>query len=176
MFTFFFEIKKERLKSFERFLLIRPKHLLRKICFTFNSKKAFYILKLFTWKLFLHETFNYVIPRLVQVKIGEYFIFVPIQVLKISTYGTKYSRMDQVKFFKGCLPQILLGPFLNILSHIKLLFTRLRFSLLVNRKPPIGISQETANITIFSATLIYKKTITFKKFYFCGDAPLNCFL
>ena len=25
--------------------------------------------------------------------------------------------MDQVKFFKGCLPQILLGPFLNTLSH-----------------------------------------------------------
>ena len=25
-------------------------------------------------------------------------------------------RMD--KFFKGCLPQILLGPFLNTLSHI----------------------------------------------------------
>ena len=31
---------------------------------------------------------------------------------------TKYSRMDQVKFFKGCLPQILLGPFLNTLSHL----------------------------------------------------------
>ena len=27
------------------------------------------------------------------------------------TNGTKYSRMDRVKFFKGCLPQILLGPF-----------------------------------------------------------------
>ena len=26
--------------------------------------------------------------------------------------------MDQVKFSKGCLPQILLGPFLNTLSHI----------------------------------------------------------
>ena len=24
-------------------------------------------------------------------------------------YGSRYSRMDQVKFFKGCLPQILLG-------------------------------------------------------------------
>ena len=46
-------------------------------------------------------------------------------------YGTKYSRIDQVKFvegslsrpyplkiFKGCLPQILLGPFFNILSYI----------------------------------------------------------
>ena len=26
--------------------------------------------------------------------------------------------MDQVKFFKGCLPQILLGAFLNTLSHL----------------------------------------------------------
>ena len=26
--------------------------------------------------------------------------------------------MDQVKFFKGCLPQILLGPFLNTLAHM----------------------------------------------------------
>ena len=33
-------------------------------------------------------------------------------------YGTKYSRMDQVKLFKGYLPQILFGPFLNTLSHI----------------------------------------------------------
>ena len=33
-------------------------------------------------------------------------------------FGTKYSRMDQVKFFKGCLPQVLLGPFLNTLSHL----------------------------------------------------------
>ena len=33
------------------------------------------------------------------------------------TYETKYSRVDQVNF-KGCLPQILLGPFLNTLSHM----------------------------------------------------------
>ena len=33
-------------------------------------------------------------------------------------FETKYSRMDQVKFFKVCLPQILLGPFLNTLTHI----------------------------------------------------------
>ena len=45
--------------------------------------------------------------------------------------GTKNSRVDQVKFvedclsipypfnfFKGCLPQISLGPFLNTLSHM----------------------------------------------------------
>ena len=34
-------------------------------------------------------------------------------------FETNYSRMDQVKFFKSCLPQILLGPFLNTLSHLK---------------------------------------------------------
>ena len=33
-------------------------------------------------------------------------------------FGTKYSRMDQVKFFKGFLPQISPGPFLNTLSHL----------------------------------------------------------
>ena len=40
------------------------------------------------------------------------------QILKCITNGTKYSRMEQVKFFKGCLPKISLGPFLNTLSQI----------------------------------------------------------
>ena len=34
-------------------------------------------------------------------------------------YRSRYSKMDQVEFFKGCLPQILLGPFLNTLTPIK---------------------------------------------------------
>ena len=51
--------------------------------------------------------------------------------------GAKYARMDQVKFvedslmvclnrlyhfnfFKGCLAQIILGPFLNTLSQVKI--------------------------------------------------------
>ena len=33
-------------------------------------------------------------------------------------YGTKYSRMDQVKFFKRRLSQILLGSFLITLSYM----------------------------------------------------------
>ena len=33
-------------------------------------------------------------------------------------FESKYSRMDHVKFFKGCPSQILLGPFLNTLSHL----------------------------------------------------------
>ena len=35
-----------------------------------------------------------------------------------SFYRSRYSRMDQVKFFKGCLSQVLLGPFLNTLTHV----------------------------------------------------------
>ena len=34
------------------------------------------------------------------------------------TYGSRYSKMDQVKFFKGCLPQIFFGSFLNTLTHM----------------------------------------------------------
>ena len=32
--------------------------------------------------------------------------------------GSGYARIDQVKFFKGCLQQILLGQFLNTLTHM----------------------------------------------------------
>ena len=44
---------------------------------------------------------------------------------KAPSNGTKYSRMEQVNFvedkcFKGCLPQILLDPFLNTLTQMKL--------------------------------------------------------
>ena len=34
------------------------------------------------------------------------------------TYGTKYSRMDKIKFVDGNLQKILLAPFLNIFAHI----------------------------------------------------------
>ena len=34
------------------------------------------------------------------------------------SHGTKYSRMDQVKFFEGWLPQISPCPFLNTLTHV----------------------------------------------------------
>ena len=36
--------------------------------------------------------------------------------------GNKRQRRPYTfKFFKGCLPQILLGPFLSVLSHKKLI-------------------------------------------------------
>ena len=37
-------------------------------------------------------------------------------------HGSRHSRIDQVKLFKGCLPQILLDPFLNTLSRMFLYF------------------------------------------------------
>ena len=36
-------------------------------------------------------------------------------------FGSRYWIMDQVKFFKGCLPQILLNLFLNTLTHLKII-------------------------------------------------------
>ena len=33
-------------------------------------------------------------------------------------YRSRYLRMDRVKSFKGCRPQILLGPFLTTLTHM----------------------------------------------------------
>ena len=44
-----------------------------------------------------------------------------VPVTGIWIYGTKYSKMDQVKIFKGSLSQIGLGPFLNTLSHMLVL-------------------------------------------------------
>ena len=38
--------------------------------------------------------------------------------LTLNVYGSGYSRMDQMKIFKGCLSQILLGPFFNTLTHM----------------------------------------------------------
>ena len=35
-----------------------------------------------------------------------------------------YSRMDLVNFLIGCLPQILLDPFLNTLTHITIMTIR----------------------------------------------------
>ena len=37
-----------------------------------------------------------------------------------SVFGAKYLRMDQAKIFNDCLPQNLLGPFLNTLSYLLL--------------------------------------------------------
>ena len=54
------------------------------------------------------------------------YIAIPALGLPSNEYGTKYSRMGQVKFFKGCLSQILLGPFLNTLRARSLVVSDLR--------------------------------------------------
>ena len=71
--------------------------------------------------------FKYLTNRKQRGKIGSTF----------SSYGPRYSRMDKVKFvedslwkicrdmvhfkiFKGCRPQILLGPFLNTWNHMRI--------------------------------------------------------
>ena len=43
----------------------------------------------------------------------------------VLTIETKYSRMDQVTLFKGCLPQILLVPFLHDISQLLLTLTKI---------------------------------------------------
>ena len=40
------------------------------------------------------------------------------QHLVLGLHGTKYSKIDQIEFFKGCLRQFLLDPFLDTLSHL----------------------------------------------------------
>ena len=37
---------------------------------------------------------------------------------KENLWKTAFSRPYPIKFFKGCLPQILLGPFLNTWAQI----------------------------------------------------------
>ena len=46
-----------------------------------------------------------------------------------------YSRMDQVKIFKGRLPQVLLGPFLNILTQMYFVFSSNRQTLIITFVP-----------------------------------------
>ena len=65
------------------------------------------------------------------------------------TFETKYSRMDQVKFFKGCLPQILLGPFLNTLSHLFLNHLFFGFWLELNNIDPL-FNEANKGFLVFS--------------------------
>ena len=44
-------------------------------------------------------------------------VFLPL-VVSFLIYESMYSIMDQIKFLKGCLPQVFFGPFLNTLTHM----------------------------------------------------------
>ena len=94
-------------------LLLKGKSMLQQVPFCLKSKSRIYI---------------------------NIYIYIYIYILCTCIYGKKYSRMDQAKFvedslicpiwnmvcfrqtpfkfFKRCLPQILLGSFLNIFSHM----------------------------------------------------------
>ena len=58
----------------------------------------------------------YVIARIMFVKLV--FCIISTILCITSLFWIKYSRMDQIKVFKGCLPHILLGPFLNTFSYL----------------------------------------------------------
>ena len=65
--------------------------------------------------------------RRVQVK----YLKIMVEIINIATTlftghsnDIWVSRPYHFKFFKGCLPQILLGPFLNTLTHIVIFFRR----------------------------------------------------
>ena len=75
-------------------------------------------------------------------------------------YWTKYSRMDQIKFVednlclnrpypfkfcKGCLPQILLGSFLNTLSHINHPLSSTNINMENHKKWPILVVSGNTN-------------------------------
>ena len=67
---------------------------------------------LFSWKTKVQKKRR----GLAAVEICSFFVFCFSKItVTYMPYGTKYLRMNQVTFFKGCLPQILLSPFLNTL-------------------------------------------------------------
>ena len=63
-------------------------------------------------------TFKYFLANMIIVWWQNSFELIHKNMNKSVAFGRKYSRMDQVKCFKGCLPQISLSPFLNIFSHL----------------------------------------------------------
>ena len=87
--------------------------------------------------------------------------------------------MDQVKFFKGCLPQILLGPFLNTLSHLSIDFSffllqtaSLANFLLVNRAIAIvncfGFSDSVTSFYIIGCHINTNMETTLSSNEFCS--------
>ena len=59
------------------------------------------------------------------------------------------NRPYSFKFFKGCLPQISLGPFLNTLSHMKLSFSCYKVHSSFLHTVPNAISQLFSDFAIF---------------------------
>ena len=73
-------------------------------------------IRVFFWFVFSHIRTEYGETR--KNSVFGHFSCTESLSVKHGVFGTKYSRMDQVKFFKGCLSQISLSPFLNTLPHL----------------------------------------------------------
>ena len=110
-----------------------------------------------------------------------------VEHLQTTAYGTKYSRMDQVKFvkdslqkiwsdmvcwgrpyhfkfFRGCLPQISLGPSWNTLTHMKYLSLSFKLYIQIIRGNLFSkFFQKICNLR----TVIFIKIITW-------TFPTNC--
>ena len=85
--------------------------------------------KFFRWQFFhfhIHRS-DCLIKKYIIINIWSQYLpprFCRFVLFSSVTYDWKIclSRTYLFRFFKGCLPQILLGPFLNTLSYIQLLF------------------------------------------------------
>ena len=113
-------------------------------------------------------------------------------------YGTKYSIMDQVRFleesfmacikqtmplqiFKGCLPQFLLGPFLNILSPVYGYINDINHGIAatwIKRKISVSLIK-SIGLCIRGSRSVYRSIHLEKsidnKVYTCKNANLNLF-
>ena len=83
------------------------------------------------------------------------------------------SRPDPFKFFKGCLSQILLGPFLNTLSHFFLLSmpvkSELSFCWFVNRSTWVVLFSRKTSVDNGGA---FNSNICSNTTSLCSTAPL----
>ena len=48
---------------------------------------------------------------------APWYMLYNIFINDMSIFKTSWEKVNHLKFLKGCLPQILLGPFLNNSSH-----------------------------------------------------------
>ena len=83
-------------------------------------KHGFSLTRIFPYKDKIYDVSNlqiYVLIRESTVKTKRVSWYILRSKLTCRTNETKYSKMDPVKFFKACLPQISTGPFLNTLSQ-----------------------------------------------------------
>ena len=90
------------------------------------------------------KSFNVFLPSTYQLTL------ISVNSPRNAHYISNDSRMNQIKFFKGCLPQLLIGPFLNTLPYM------------------------SNNSVISQETLIPKNGRIFRKFGYLTLDELGC--